>query len=57
MGNVFLRRWVVAARRATVENGNGAFGERRKDAEILRTASVNVGAARRLKRGEIGVAW
>ena len=48
---------VLSSRRsAAVRNGNDAFEERRKDAEFLRTASVNVGAARRLQRGEIGVA-
>lgn len=55
IGDVFLRR-LASRRSAAVRNGNDAFEERRKDAEFLRTASVNVGAARRLQRGEIGVA-
>lgn len=54
-GNVFLRCFAVGDGLRRSANGNGAFGEGRKDAEILRTADVDVGAARRLKRGEIGV--
>ena len=53
----FLASFYRVGGERRLKNGNGAFEERRKDAEILRTASVNVGAARRLKRGEIGVVW
>ena len=55
IGNVFLRCFAVA----TVGGGTQRerrFRRRRKDAKSLRTADVNVGAARRRRRGEIGVA-
>jgi hypothetical protein len=37
-----LRCFIVLACRAAICNGNGANEEDRKDAEFLRTASVNV---------------
>jgi hypothetical protein len=59
MEKIFLLGFIASSRQAKIENGNGAFEERRKDAEILRTASVDVGgvasAETRRNRRRLGI--